>query len=111
MNIISKEVEILVPQRQVNEDIPFINFCNNLVVLANGSIFFTDSSKKFVHRDVLLEVYEGGANGQLLHYDSSLKKTHVVLDGLHFPNGLCLSHDSTALLFAETTRARILRYI
>lgn len=110
INILSKEVNILVPQRQEDEDTPFINFSNDLVVLENGSIFFTDSSKKFLRRDVILEVYEGRPNGQLLHYEPSLNRAHVVLDGLHLPNGLCLSHDNTTLLFAETSRARIMRY-
>lgn len=111
INVRSKQVEILVPHRQADEDTPFINFSNNLVVLANGSIFFTDSSKKFLRRDVILDVYEGRPNGQLLHYDPTLKRTHVILDGIHLANGLCLTLDNTALLFAETSRARILRCV
>jgi sugar lactone lactonase YvrE len=106
----SKQVETLVPRRRVNDkETPYINFPNDVVVLANGSIFFTDSSKKFSRPDVVLEVFEGGANGQLLHFDPVLRMTYVVLNNLHFPNGLCLSNDGTALLFPETTRARILR--
>ena len=81
------------------------------MVLANGSIFFTDSSRKFRRPDVLFDIIEGRGNGQLLHFDPGPRKTHVVLDGLPFPNGMCLSHDETALLIAETTRARIMRRV
>ena len=91
------------------EGIPFVNFCNDLVVLANGSIFFTDTSKKFLRADVVLEAYEGRANGQLLHYDPIAKIAHVILSELYLPNGVCLNHNGTALLLAESSRARILR--
>ena len=111
MNIVSKEVKVLVPQRYTddNGDTPFINFSNDLVVLANGSIFFTDSSKKYSRLNVFLEVFEGRPNGQLVHYNPVTRRAHVVVSELHFPNGMCLSHDGTALLITETTRARILR--
>ena len=105
-----KQVETLVPRGRVDEEgTPFVNFCNDLAVLANGSIFFTDSSKKFPRTDVVLEAYEGRANGQLLHYDPTTKITHVVLSELYFPNGVSLNRDSTALLIVECSRARILR--
>ena len=47
INVSSRQVEILVTQGRINdEEVPFINFSNDLVALDNGSIFFTDSSKK-----------------------------------------------------------------
>lgn len=79
------------------------------MVLANESIFFTDSSKKFPRTEVIFDVAEGRGNGQLLHYDPVMNMTHVVLDEVPFPNGMVLSHDKTALLFTETSRARIMR--
>lgn len=51
---------------------------------------------------------EGEATGRLLRYDPPTKTTHVVLDGLAFPNGVQLSRDQTFLLFTETTNCRYL---
>jgi hypothetical protein len=49
---------------------------------------------------------EGEATGRLLRYDPPTKTTHVVLEGLAFPNGVQLSRDQTFLLFTETTNCR-----
>lgn len=51
---------------------------------------------------------EGEATGRLLRYDPPTKTTHVVLEGLAFPNGVQLSRDQTFLLFTETTNCRYL---
>lgn len=110
LNINSGEVEVLVPQGQRDGENPFINFGNDLVVLSNGSIFFTDSSRKFSRHDNVLDVFEGRPNGQLLHYNPVEKRCYVVVAEMHFPNGICLSQDGEALLISETTRARIQRY-
>ena len=111
INVRLKKVTVLVPQEQhTGGDIPFIHFSNSLAVLANGSIFFTDSSTKFKIHDSIFDVLEGRANGQLLHYNPAEKKVHVVSRDLHFPNGICLSYDGKSLLIAELSRARILRY-
>lgn len=110
LNINSGEVEVLVPQGQRDGENPFINFGNDLVVLSNGSIFFTDSSRKFSRYDNILDVFEGRPNGQLLHYHPGEKRCYVAVAEMHFPNGICLSQDGGALLISETTRARIQRY-
>lgn len=101
---------MLVPQGQRDGENPFINFGNDLVVLSNGSIFFTDSSSKFSRDDNILDVFEGRPNGQLLHYHPVEKRCYVAVSEMHFPNGICLSQDGGALLISETTRARIQRY-
>lgn len=49
---------------------------------------------------------EGEATGRLLRYDPPTKTTHVVLDGLAFPNGVQFSKDQSSLLFTETTNCR-----
>nr|GEW95583.1 electron transfer flavoprotein-ubiquinone oxidoreductase, mitochondrial [Tanacetum cinerariifolium] len=52
---------------------------------------------------------EGEATGRLLRYDPPTKSTHVVLDGLAFPNGVQLSRDQSFLLFTETTNCRLMK--
>ncbi|KAK9942781.1 hypothetical protein M0R45_008429 [Rubus argutus] len=87
-----------------------ILFANDLDIHTNGSIFFTDTSKRYNRVDHFLILLEGEATGRLLRYDPPTKTTHVVLDGLAFPNGLQLSHDQTFLLFTETTNCRLMKY-
>ncbi|KAF4366947.1 hypothetical protein G4B88_029271 [Cannabis sativa] len=72
-----------------------ILFANDLDIHTNGSIFFTDTRE---------------ATGRLLRYDPPTKTTHVVLDGLAFPNGVQISRDHTFLLFTETTNCRLMKY-
>ncbi|KAL9240657.1 hypothetical protein vseg_014850 [Gypsophila vaccaria] len=86
-----------------------ILFANDLDIHNNGSIFFTDTSKRYNRVNHFLILLEGEATGRLLRYDPSTKTTHVVLDGLAFPNGVQLSKDQTFLLFTETTNCRLLR--
>ncbi|XP_021774916.1 protein STRICTOSIDINE SYNTHASE-LIKE 13-like [Chenopodium quinoa] len=86
-----------------------ILFANDLDIHKNGSIFFTDTSKRYNRVHHFLILLEGEATGRLLRYDPSTKETHVVLDGLAFPNGVQLSKDQTFLLFTETTNCRLMK--
>ncbi|KAE8728095.1 Protein STRICTOSIDINE SYNTHASE-LIKE 13 [Hibiscus syriacus] len=77
-----------------------ILFANDLDIHKNGSIFFTDTSRKYnrvvTHRRLLSRYHffillEGETTGRILRYDPPTKTTHVVLDGLAFPNGIQLT--------------------
>ncbi|XP_022722933.1 protein STRICTOSIDINE SYNTHASE-LIKE 13-like [Durio zibethinus] len=87
-----------------------ILFANDLDIHKNGSIFFTDTSKKYNRVNHFFILLEGEATGRLLRYDPPTKTTHVVLDGLAFPNGVQLSLDQTFLLFTETSKCRLMKY-
>ncbi|KAL8048812.1 hypothetical protein ABFX02_07G091500 [Erythranthe guttata] len=87
-----------------------ILFANDLDIHENGSIFFTDTSKRYNRVNHFFILLEGEATGRLLRYDPSTKTTHVVLEGLAFPNGVQLSKDQSFLLFTETTNCRIMKY-
>ena len=54
---------------------------------------------------------EGESTGRLLRYDPPTKTTHVVLEGLAFPNGVQISKDQSFLLFTETTNCRSTNYL
>ena len=99
----------LVNSSALPPDIPQIKFFNDLVVLNNGSIFFTDSSSKFSRDMILMEVYEGRPNGKLVHYNPVDRSLSVVIPKLHFANGLSQSPNDEFLVIVETTRARILK--
>lgn len=110
VNVKSRHVTYLVLKNSTLGDRRILNFPNDLVVLANETVLFTDSSKKYSRYQNRLEFFESRAHGELLYYNP-FDKTHGVLkDGMFFPNGICLTHDGNALLIAETTRARVLRY-
>ncbi|KAF5451969.1 hypothetical protein F2P56_027017 [Juglans regia] len=87
-----------------------IMFANDLDIHKNGSIFFTDTSKRYDRVNHFFILLEGEATGRLLRYDPPTKTTHVVLEGLAFPNGVQLSRDQTFLLFTETTNCRLTKY-
>ncbi|GMY32565.1 protein STRICTOSIDINE SYNTHASE-LIKE 13-like [Fagus crenata] len=87
-----------------------ILFANDLDIHKNGSIFFTDTSKRYNRVNHFFILLEGEATGRLLRYDPPTKTTHVVLEGLAFPNGVQLSRDQTFLLFTETTNCRLMKY-
>ena len=61
----------LVNSSSLPPDIPPMKFVNDIAVLNNGSIFFTDSSSKFSRDMLLMDVYEGRPNGKLVPLQSS----------------------------------------
>ncbi|KAK9141217.1 hypothetical protein Scep_010898 [Stephania cephalantha] len=87
-----------------------ILFANDLDIHKNGSIFFTDTSKRYNRVNHFFSLLEGEATGRLLRYDPTTGTTHVVLDELAFPNGVQISKDHSFLLFTETTNCRLMKY-
>ncbi len=76
-------------------------FCNNAAVALDGTIYFTDSSRRFGidhWRDDLIEQTGGG---RLLRRspDGSID---LLLDGLQFANGVALAPDESFVAVAET---------
>lgn len=70
------------------------------------NMILTNLVKFFCYRNHFFIMLEGEATGRLLRYDPPTKSTHVVLDGLAFPNGVQLSRDQSFLLYTETTNCR-----
>ncbi|XP_039067784.1 protein STRICTOSIDINE SYNTHASE-LIKE 13-like [Hibiscus syriacus] len=87
-----------------------ILFANDLDIHKNGSIFFTDTSRKYNRAYHFYILLEGETTGRILRYDPPTKTTHLVLDGLAFPNGIQLSLDQSFLLFTETSNCRLMKY-
>ncbi|XP_054258503.1 adipocyte plasma membrane-associated protein Hemomucin-like isoform X2 [Macrosteles quadrilineatus] len=82
---------------------------NSVAVDNTGAIFWTDSSTShYLHDGVFLALLNG--NGRLLKYDPSSKTNKVLLDKLHFSNGVALSEDGAFLLISETFNFRVLKY-
>lgn len=83
-------------------------FCNNAAVAADGTIYFSDSSRRFGIDHWKAEVLEHSGTGRLLRRDPD-GTVELLREGLQFANGIALSPDNTFLLYAETCAYRITR--
>ncbi|WOH06376.1 hypothetical protein DCAR_0625802 [Daucus carota subsp. sativus] len=91
------------------EGVPF-TFLNGLDVdHRTGDVYFTDSSSVYQRRDFALVIITEDSTGRLLKYSPKTKKTTVILKNLTYPNGIAMSRNRDFLLFAETTKTRILK--
>jgi strictosidine synthase-like protein len=82
---------------------------NDLDIARDGTIYFTDASRKFPLTKFKEDLIESQPNGRLLSFDPKTKKTTLVLDNLCFANGVAISPDQSFLLINETGRYRIHR--
>lgn len=94
-----------------------LGFVDDLVVADDGTVYFTQGSKKFTPLNypetepfILWEVLEGRAHGRVLAYTPSTNTTKVLVAQSYFPSGIALNTDQSALYFIEVTRARLMRY-
>jgi sugar lactone lactonase YvrE len=88
--------------------VPF-RCANDVDVAADGTIYFSDASSKFPLSSFTADLLEHEPNGRFLAYDPTLKTTHVILDQLHFANGVALSPDQSFVLVVETGEYRVHR--
>ncbi|MFC4563366.1 SMP-30/gluconolactonase/LRE family protein [Nocardiopsis mangrovi] len=83
--------------------------CNNSAIARDGTVYFSDSSRRFPLSHFMGDVYEGSGTGRLLRRTPDGEVT-VLLDGLHFANGVALAPDGSFVAVAETTAYRLRRY-
>ena len=81
---------------------------DDLDIGPDGTIYFTDATRRFDIENWGLDLLEGRPNGRLLSFDPKSRKTRTICDYLVFPNGVCLAHDSRHLLVASTWACSIL---
>jgi hypothetical protein len=83
------------------------------VSLDDGTIYFTDSSFKNTRSENRIEVLDAAPRGRLFSFKS--KKfggdglLHVIICGLHFPNGVQLGSNNHELMVVESARFRVLK--
>ncbi|KAL1363962.1 hypothetical protein HN51_012124 [Arachis hypogaea] len=87
-----------------------INFADDVIEASDGSIYFSDASKKYGLHHVHLDLLEARPHGQLLKYNPTSNDVDIVLDKLYFANGVALSKDEDYLLVSETWKSRVLRH-
>lgn len=106
------KVELLTDQTERSlfsiQDDTTIRMADDLDIGPDGTVYFTDATKRYDIENWGLDLLEGRPNGRLLSYDPTTKKTRTVCDNLRFPNGVCLTHDGKHLLVASTWECSIL---
>lgn len=82
---------------------------NDLDIGADGTIYFTEASKKFPMSQFTNDLLEHQPNGRLLALDPQSRRPRTLLRDLYFANGVAVSPDQTFVLVAETGKYRIRR--
>lgn len=106
------KVELLTDQTERSlvsvQDDTTIRMADDLDIAPDGTIYFTDATRRFDIENWGLDLLEGRPNGRLLSFDPRSGRTQTVCDYLVFPNGVCLTHDGCHLLVASTWACSIL---
>ena len=103
------------PERRVTVLAASVNgermiFPNDLAIAGDGTVWFSDASRRFDQHHWMLDFLEGRESGRLLRYDPRTRGAAVVLDRLMFANGVALGPGDEYVLVNETLAARIARY-
>lgn len=88
--------------------VPF-RLTDDVDVAANGTIYFSDASRKFPLDMYWAELLEHRPNGRLLAHDPASGETRLVLDSLYFANGVAVSPDQRSVMVVETGKYRVRR--
>jgi sugar lactone lactonase YvrE len=81
---------------------------NNAAVAADGTIYFTDSSRRFRIPQWRADLVVRTRSGRLFRRDPDGTVT-TLLDGLEFANGVAVAPDGSWVAVAETTTGRLRR--
>ncbi|MGB5326565.1 MAG: SMP-30/gluconolactonase/LRE family protein [Pseudomonadales bacterium] len=86
-----------------------MRFVDDLDIASDGTIWFSDASRRFGFRDNLFNFFEASFTGRLFSYSVSSGQTRLHMDQLFFANGVALGPDEEYVLVNETGMARIHR--
>lgn len=86
-----------------------LRFCSNVTAAADGTVYFTVSSRRYGLDEWLGDFLEHTGTGQLLRLRPD-GAPEVLLEGLQFANGVALAPDESFLVVAETGARRLSRY-
>ena len=75
----------------------------------DGKIYYTVSSTNYPLDEAVGELF-GAPSGRLMVYDPLSKSSKVLMENIHFANGIVLSPDEDYLIFAECLQYRLLKY-
>jgi sugar lactone lactonase YvrE len=84
-------------------------FCNNAAIASDGTIWFSDSSRKYGIEDWKSDFVQNTRTGRLLRRDVDGAIT-TILDGLAFSNGVALAQDESYVAVAESGARTVVRH-
>uniref|UniRef100_A0AAF5PSH1 Str_synth domain-containing protein n=1 Tax=Wuchereria bancrofti TaxID=6293 RepID=A0AAF5PSH1_WUCBA len=79
-----------------------MKFLNDIDIVNQDVLIFTDSSSKWDRRHFMNILLEGIPDGRVLRLTRSTGKIEVIMDKLYFPNGIQLFPDKQSFLVSET---------
>ena len=109
VNPTARTVSTLVPPSPGIDGRAF-RFVNDLDIARDGTIYFTDSSSKWQRRQLHYSILEGDNTGRLMAYHPKTGEMEVLMDGLHFANGVQIAPEGDHVLVSETGTLRIMKY-
>ena len=86
-----------------------LRFCSNVTETSDGTMYFTESTSALPYEYYKGAALEGRARGSLFRRDPN-GTVRTVVPGLYFANGVTLTADESAVVFAETTARRLSKY-
>lgn len=86
-----------------------LQFCSNVTETPDGAIYFTESTSAFTYEHFKGAVLESRARGSLFRRDPDGTVT-TLAEELYFTNGVTVTADGSALVFAETLGRRLSKY-
>lgn len=86
-----------------------LQFCSNVTETADGTIYFTESTSAFTYAYFKGAALEARGRGGLFRRDPDGTVT-TLADGLYFTNGVTVTADGSALVFAETLGRRLSKF-
>lgn len=72
-----------------------------------GNLYFSDASSRYPFPDYRPDLLENRPYGRLMVYEQESGEVRLLLDGLHFANGVAVSEDESFVLVNETWRYRV----
>jgi sugar lactone lactonase YvrE len=86
-----------------------MQFCAGAAVASDGTVYFSDASRRFGLHHWKADLMEHSGTGRLLRRSPD-GAIDVLLDGLQLANGVALTSSEDSVLVAETGAFRIVRY-
>ncbi len=99
------------------EDGSVLGYVDDLDILPDGKIWFSDASTKFISgmsestkSSSVMEIWEGAGTGRVLVYDPETGKVQTMMENILFSNGIAAGPNGDYVLVNETGKYRVLRY-
>ncbi|GAS99121.1 strictosidine synthase [Mycolicibacterium canariasense] len=86
-----------------------LRFCSNVTETQDGTIYFTESTSDYHYEWFRAAIMDARGTGGLYRLNSD-GTVDTLAGGLYFANGLTVTADGSALVFAETQARRLSKY-